>query len=171
MVILGLGSNLSSKFGDRFKNIELAMSLIESNNIQILQKSSFYETPSYPDKSNPKFINMVVTINTNLNPLEFLNLILSIETKLGRIRGKKNDPRTCDLDIIDFNSKIIEIDSNNINFSSPHKKLINRNFVLYPLKEILPLWKHPVTNESIDILISKLPDEDKKSILKIKNLL
>ena len=114
---------------------------------------------------------MVVTINTNLNPLDFLNLIFSIEKKLGRIRGKKNDPRTCDLDIIDFNSEIIEFDSNNINFSSPHKKLINRNFVLYPLKEILPLWKHPVTNESIDILISKLPSEDKKSILKIKNLI
>ena len=71
----------------------------------------------------------------------------------------------------DFNNEILEFDSNNINFTSPHKNLINRNFVLYPIKEILPLWKHPVTNESIDILISKLPNEDKKSILKIKNLL
>jgi|TARA_B110000438_G_scaffold286954_1_gene318737 2-amino-4-hydroxy-6-hydroxymethyldihydropteridine diphosphokinase len=171
MIILGLGSNLSSKFGDRFKNIELAISIFESHNIKILKKSGFYETPSYPNKKNPKFINMVVAVKTDLKPFELMSFLLSVEKKLGRLRDKKNDPRTCDLDIIDYNNEIIEFIFKNNNFFSPHKNLSYRNFVLYPLKEILPLWKHPVTNESIDMLIAKLSNEDKKSILKIKNLL
>jgi 2-amino-4-hydroxy-6-hydroxymethyldihydropteridine diphosphokinase len=171
MIILGIGSNMSSKFGNRFKNIELAISFIESHNIQIVKKSSFFETPSYPNKNNPKFINMVVSIKTNLKPLELMSFLLSVEKKLGRLRGEKNDPRTCDLDIIDYNKEILNFVYNNDNFFSPHKNLSSRNFVLYPLKEISPLWQHPVTKESIDTLISKLPDEDKKSILKIKNLL
>ena len=100
-----------------------------------------------------------------------MQLLLSIENKLGRQRIEKNGPRTCDLDIIDYNNEVIEFVFENMNFFSPHQSLSNRNFVLYPLKEIQPLWKHPATNESIDTLISKLPFEDKKSILKIKNLL
>ena len=171
MIILGLGSNLSSKYGDRFKNIELALLLLESNNIKIVKKSSFYESLSYPNKNNPKFINMVALVQTHLKPLDLMTLILSIEKKLERLRKKRNDPRTCDIDIIDYNSEIVEFTFRDTNFLSPHISLSNRNFVLYPIKEILPTWKHPATNESIDILISKLPDEDKKSILKIKNLL
>ena len=114
---------------------------------------------------------MVALVQTHLKPLDLMTLILSIEKKLERLRKKKNDPRTCDIDIIDYNSEIVEFTFRDTNFLSPHISLSNRNFVLYPIKEILPTWKHPATNESIDILISKLPDEDKKSILKIKNLL
>ena len=171
MIILGLGSNLDSKFGDRFKNIELAMSFLKLNNIQILKKSSFYETPSYPNRNNPKFINMVISIKTDLHPLKLMSFLFIVEKKLGRLRGEKNDPRTCDLDIIDFNNEILELSFKKSNFHLPHKSLSNRNFVLYPLKEILPLWKHPVTSESIDVLISKLSNDDKRSILKVKNLL
>ena len=56
MIFLGIGSNLSSIFGDRFKNINLAISYLELSKIKVIKKSSFYETPSYPDKENPKFI-------------------------------------------------------------------------------------------------------------------
>jgi len=60
MVILGIGSNLSSAFGDRFKNINLAIQYLEQYGFQILKRSAFYETPSYPNKSNPKFINIII---------------------------------------------------------------------------------------------------------------
>ena len=66
MIILGLGSNLSSRFGDRFKNINLAMEYLEGYGIKILKKSSFYETLSYPNKINPKFINVVILVETHL---------------------------------------------------------------------------------------------------------
>ena len=60
MILLGIGSNLPSKFGDRYENIKLAIKYIKENKIKIIKKSSYYETPSYPDKEKPKFINVVI---------------------------------------------------------------------------------------------------------------
>ena len=167
MQLLGIGSNLPSSFGDRFKNIDLTISHLESNKIKIIKKSSFYETPSYPDLKNPKFINIVVGINSNLLPEELASVLISIEEKLERRRKIKNEPRTCDIDIVDLDGKVIDFTYKNLIFKVPHEKLTIRNFVLFPLQEILPQWKHPKTKEPIAILIEKLSSEDKKSILKI----
>ena len=60
MIYIGIGSNLASSFGDRFKNIELAISLIQKKKIKLIKKSSFYETFSYPNEKDPKFINIVI---------------------------------------------------------------------------------------------------------------
>ena len=84
-----------------------------------------------------------------------------------RKRVKKNDPRTCDIDIIDYNSQILNLKYNNLDFTIPHKELTSRNFVLFPLQEISPMWKHPKTKETISNLIQELNEEDKNSILKI----
>jgi len=167
MIILGLGSNLNSSFGDRFNNINLALSHIESHNIKILKKSSFYETPSYPNNKDPKFINIVIEVSSNLSPGELASVIIHIEEKLERKRNQKNEPRTCDIDIIDFNKQIIDFKCKNLDFRVPHEKLAFRNFVLIPLKEILPKWRHPKNKEAIDFLIDGLSNIDKKSILKI----
>jgi len=167
MIILGLGSNLHSSFGDRFKNIELAIQYIESYKIKILAKSSFYETPSYPNEKNPKFINIVINISTNLSPENLAFTLLSIEEKLERKRKYKNEPRTCDIDIIDYNNKVMDFKYKNFNFRVPHESLMNRNFVIIPLREILSNWKHPSTNEHIDVLIDRLSNFEKKSILKV----
>jgi len=168
MIYLALGSNLSSSFGSRFKNINLAIYHLKKNKIYVIKKSSFFETPSYPDKKNPRFINVVVSVKTKLSPTNLMNVLISIEKKLERQRAKKNDPRTCDIDIIDFNKKILNFKFNNFNLNIPHKKLVHRNFVLYPLMEIAPKWKHPKTKVIIASLIEKLSDIDKKSILKIE---
>ena len=168
MILLGLGSNLPSSFGDRFKNIDLAISLVEKNDIKVIKKSSYYETPSYPNKEKPKFINVVIAVKTYLKPIDFVSILISIEENLERKRKQKNDPRTCDIDIIDYNNQIIEFKYRKLDFSFPHKKLICRNFVLYPLQEIMPEWKHPKTKALISVLINKLAKEDKNSILKIK---
>ena len=168
MLLLGLGSNLSSLLGNRFENIDIAITYLESYKIKLIRKSSFYETPSYPDKKNPKFINVVIQISTNLPPEDLASVLIFIEEKLGRKRNFKNDPRTCDIDILDYNGEIITFNYKNLNFKVPHEKLIFRNFVLYPLQEILPSWTHPKTKEKISELIAKLSDEDRKSILKVE---
>ena len=90
-----------------------------------------------------------------------------VENKLGRKRGVKNQPRTCDIDIIDYNNKEIIFKKNEFEFVVPHTSIESRNFVLLPLKEILPNWKHPKNNESITSLIEKLPKEERNSILKV----
>ena len=167
MIFLALGSNLSSSFGNRFENINLAISYLEGYEIQIIKKSNFYETHSYPNKENPKFINIVISIKTYLSPMDLMSVLFFIEEKLERKRAKKNDPRTCDIDIIDYNSQIVDFKYKNLNLTLPHEKLVYRNFVLIPLHEILPEWQHPETKDSIDVLINKLSNEDKNSILKV----
>ena len=168
MILLGLGSNLSSSFGDRFKNIDLAVSALNSNGIEVKKKSSYYESLSYPNKENPKFINIVVEAETHLFPEDLASMLIFIEESLERKRKEKNDPRTCDIDIIDYNNKVINFKYKDLDFTVPHKKLIYRNFVLFPLHEILPNWKHPKTKELVSTLIKNISKEDKNSILKIK---
>ena len=168
MILLGLGSNLSSSFGDRFQNIDLAVSALEGYGIQLKKKSSYYESLSYPNKKSPKFINIVIEIETYLPPEDLASVLIFIEESLERKRKKKNDPRTCDIDIIDYKGQIIDFMYKDLDYTAPHTKLIYRNFILYPLQEILPDWKHPKTKELISVLIEKLPKEDKNSILKIK---
>ena len=169
MTFLGIGSNLSSEYGDRFFNIKLTMSYLDSYGIKIIKVSSFYETPSYPDKSKPKFINVVIQVETKLPPQDLASVLIYIEEKFERKRNKKNDPRTCDIDILDYENQSLKFEYNSLNFDVPHKELKNRNFVLIPLKEICADWIYPETKENIDSLIKKLPEEDRKSILKIEN--
>ena len=168
MLLLGLGSNLSSRFGDRFDNINLAISYLETYEIKVIKKSAFYESPSYPNKENPKFINVVIEASTHLKPEDLASVLIFIEEKLERKRLDKNEPRTCDIDIIDYNKKNLNFKYKNFDLVVPHKELALRNFVLFPLQEIAPNWIHPKTKDSIDELINKLPKGDKNSILKIK---
>ena len=105
---------------------------------------------------------------TYLPPEDLASVLIFIEESLERKRDKKNDPRTCDIDIIDFKGMIVNFKYNKLDFDVPHKELIHRNFVLIPLNEIEPNWKHPKTGQNISTLIQKLSDEDIKSILKVK---
>ena len=159
MVILGIGSNLSSAYGDRFKNINLAIQYLEQYGFQILKRSAFYETPSYPNKSKPKFINIIIQVSTVLPPVDLASVLLFVEKKLGRTRNIKNDPRTCDIDIIDYNNKILKRD-----VILPHPRMHTRNFVLFPLFEINKNWKHPILKKDIKILICSLSNKDIRSI-------
>ena len=81
MVLLGIGSNLKSNFGDRIKNIEIAISYLEHYEIKIIKKSSYYETPSYPDPSKPKFINVVIQVSTYLPPEDLASVLIYVEEK------------------------------------------------------------------------------------------
>ena len=157
-IYLGIGSNL----GNKITNIEKAKSFLLENNINFVSISSYYETPSWPNPRNPKFINIVLKINTLLKPIELLNLCKSIETKLGRKKSPKNSPRECDIDIIDYNGLILKN-----KLILPHKMMHTRNFVLLPLFEIEKEWVHPIINANIKKLILSLPDSDIRSIKKI----
>ena len=136
MIFLGIGSNLDSKFGDRYNNIRRTLKLIQEEKIVLKKISKFYETPSYPNKKNPKFINIVIEIEYNLDPEMLLKKIFLIEKKMERKRNTKNEPRTCDIDIIDFKGLI----KNQKNVVLPHPKMHKRNFVLFPLKERIPAF-------------------------------
>tara|TARA_B100000123_G_scaffold37249_1_gene24534 strand:+ start:216 stop:746 length:531 start_codon:yes stop_codon:yes gene_type:complete len=160
MIYLGIGSNLPSSFGNKFDNINLSISLLKKNNIEILKKSSFYESLAFPNKNDPKFINIVVQVKTLLDPKDLMITLFKIEEILERKRLKKNEPRTCDIDIIDYKRKIVNLEFNNQLLQIPHSSMTQRNFVLFPLKEVCPNWSHPLSNISIDSLITNLKNKN-----------
>ncbi len=157
-VYLGIGSNI----GNRFRNIDLAKYYLNTNNIKILKTSSYYESISWPNSNYPKFINIVLKVFTNLEPIELLKICQSIEILLGRKKNPKNFPRECDIDIIDFNNLICENE-----IILPHKFMHQRNFVLIPLFEINKNWTHPVSKISIKKMIFSLSTKDIRSIKQI----
>jgi len=158
---LAIGSNL----GNKITNIHTAMSELKKNKIKITKVSSHYLSKSWPNPLMPSFINIVIKIETILAPLELLKICNFIESKLGRVRSKKNDPRKCDIDIIDYDKKILKISINKL--ITPHPKMTKRNFVLLPLFEIDRGWKHPESKISIVNLINSLPIKDLRSIKQI----
>ena len=164
MILLSLGSNLPSKFGDSKNTILKCYEFFNNNDIKILKKSSFYETFAIPNKSDPKFVNSVISVETRFSPEELIKYILKVEEKFDRKREQINAPRTCDIDIVDFNSKIINIFNKNISLEIPHPRLEERSFVLYPIREIDKNWKSPLSGKKIDQLIENLDAETKKNI-------
>ena len=153
---LALGSNL----GNKIQNLEKAKIELEKYKIKIIKSSSNFLSVSWPDPTKPKFINLVLKIETSLSVIKLLKICNLIENKLGRIRSKKNSPRSCDIDIIDFDRKIIKSD----NLILPHPRMTKRNFVLLPLYEINKSWKHPESKINIVKLINSLPIKDLRSI-------
>ncbi len=158
---LAIGSNL----GNKITNIHIALSELKKNKIKIKKVSSHYLSKSWPNPLMPSFINIVIEIETILTPLELLKICNNIELKLGRVRLKKNAPRTCDIDIIDYDKKILNINSNKLII--PHPEMTKRNFVLLPLFEINRGWKHPESKINIVNLIKSLSIKDLRSIKQI----
>ena len=157
-IYLGIGSNL----GNKKDNIEKAKFELNQMNIKILQSSSYYESLSWPNPKNPKFLNIVIEVTTNLKPQKLLKKCKEIEVKLGRKKSVKNSPRTCDIDIIDYNKRKITSE-----IILPHPRVQSRNFVLLPLFEINKDWFHPVLKNHIKRLILSLPNRDIRSIKQI----
>tara|TARA_Y100000996_G_C22475217_1_gene623802 strand:+ start:432 stop:941 length:510 start_codon:yes stop_codon:yes gene_type:complete len=163
MIHLNIGSNLNSKYGTKFENISIAVKLLRDSKLKIEKISNFYETPSYPNKKNPKFINIGLLAEFDFDQNYLIKKIHLIEKKIGRIRGKKNDPRVCDIDIIDFNGLVKNVEK----LKLPHPRSHVRNFVLYPIKEIDPNWIHPIFKKNVDFLINQL---NKNSRIEITRL-
>ena len=165
MIHLNLGSNINSIFGSRSDNISIAIELLIESKIKIIKTSNFYETPSYPNVKNPKFLNIGILVNYDKNYLDLLSKIYLIEKKIGRIKTKRNDPRVIDIDIIDFKG-LVKKDSKNLIL--PHPKSHLRNFVLYPILEIDPNWSHPIFKKNAQFLINKLSQKSRIEITRLK---
>jgi 2-amino-4-hydroxy-6-hydroxymethyldihydropteridine diphosphokinase len=147
-IFLGLGSNLDDRYQNLMNGIQ---QLNDHAHIWVIDESHVYQTPAMYSSDQQDFYNMVIEIETNLNPLQLLDEVKIIEMKLGREPNKKkNMPRSLDVDILAvgdilIRSKLLEI---------PHPKIVERKFVLKPWNDIAP-----------DFLV---PDSDKKIIELLK---
>lgn len=149
-LVLHLGSNK----GLRSKNIQLAKMLLNALAGKTLNASSFYETEAWGKKDQRDFLNMALHMETELTADELLDVIHMVENKLGRERIEKWGARIIDIDIIFYESDIIKNDHLKI----PHPEITNRKFVLVPLKEILPDFKHPETGKTVSQMLEECND-------------
>jgi 2-amino-4-hydroxy-6-hydroxymethyldihydropteridine diphosphokinase len=146
---LSLGSNL----GDRDALLNEALARLESAGVHVARRSSIHETEPQDYLDQPKFLNMAVEVETDLTPQELLAAIQKIETEMGRQRTIPKGPRTIDIDILFYANQVITTPELEI----PHPRLTARRFVLDPLSEIAPNFRHPATGQSVREAQAALP--------------
>ncbi len=156
-IYVGLGSNLpSATYGEPREILEASLRLMAETGLSVRARSSWWRTAPVPvTLDQPWYTNRVVEIATPLSPPDLMGLLLDIEARLGRTRDQRWQARVIDLDLIDHDGRIapgpIAI--------LPHPRMAERGFVLKPLAELAPDWRHPVTEAAIADLIAALPPE------------
>ena len=139
-IIVGLGGNLGPDEGGDRATMEAALSAIDACGLHIVGRSRFWRSKAWPDPSDPSFLNAVAIIDTPLEPEQMLVALHGIEARFGRVRDRANAPRRLDLDLIAYGRRIC---SGAVVL--PHPRAAERLFVMGPLAEILPDWRHPVS--------------------------
>jgi 2-amino-4-hydroxy-6-hydroxymethyldihydropteridine diphosphokinase len=154
MILIALGGNLPSGAGQPADTLKRALGELERQGVEIREVSAFYETPAWPDPADPAFVNAVVAVKTSLQPVELLMLLHGVETDFGRLRSAANAARTLDLDLLDYDGRVMAEPE----LTLPHPRIAMRSFVLVPLRDVAPGWRHPVTGQGLAELLEALPD-------------
>jgi 2-amino-4-hydroxy-6-hydroxymethyldihydropteridine diphosphokinase len=157
VILIALGSNLPSRAGNSSETLRAALDELAQNSVSPTQISAFYATPAWPDPADPSYVNAVACVETNLSPDALMARLHAVEQKFGRARGVRNAPRTLDLDLLDYNGRIEGGPP-----VLPHPRIETRGFVLVPLAEVAPSWKHPVSGRNVSTLIDALPEDERK---------
>lgn len=158
MILIGLGGNLDSpRYGTPRATLEAALVALEARGIRICARSRWYRTAPVPVSEQPWFVNLVVRVETDLDPFDLLARLHEIEQEFGRQRDVRNAPRILDLDLIDYDGKCMD----EPDLTLPHPRLQDRAFVLFPLRDVAPGWCHPHSGRSLDALIESLPGDQR----------
>ena len=155
MILIGLGANLPSPAGKPADTLNAALAAFAVRSITIEMQSGFYRSSAWPDPNDPPFINAVAAVRTDLSPRDLLTALHELESSFGRKRGEPNAPRPLDLDLLDYDGRIQEGPP-----LLPHPRMEDRAFVLLPLRDVAPHWRHPVSGRTVSELIAALPLTD-----------
>ena len=154
MILIGIGANLPHPvYGQPRATLGAVLSALEKSGLAVTSRSQWYKSAPVPVSDQPWFINAVVQVETGLDPSGLMKLLLETEETFGRVRAEKNAPRVADLDLLAYGATVIGEGEVVV----PHPRLKDRAFVLLPLADIAPHWRHPVSGLDLDALISALP--------------
>lgn len=151
MILIALGSNLAFCGIDSQQLIDAAIRAI-NHFAPVCARSALYSSPAWPDPSEPAFVNGVIAVETQLAPDALLAALQGVEYAFGRRRSRQNAPRTLDLDLLAYGSTILRT----ADLILPHPSISERPFVLAPLCDIDPSWRHPENGLRADLMLDAL---------------
>ena len=154
MILLGIGANLASAHGSPRATCEAALAELERRGVAVVRASRWYESAPVPASDQPWFVNGVAEVATALGAHALLALLHDIERAFGRVRDAPNAARTLDLDLIAYHDAVIA-EPGGLNL--PHPRMAGRAFVVLPLAEIAPGWRHPISGVTAADLMARLP--------------
>ena len=142
---MALGCNLPGAYTSREALLEAALAAMPEEGLEVVARSTWWASAAWPDPTQPDYLNGVALVETGLSPEETLAALHRIEAAFGRTRSDaRNASRTLDLDLIAYGRLVAETDVLHL----PHARAAERLFVLGPLAEIAPEWRHPVSGET-----------------------
>jgi 2-amino-4-hydroxy-6-hydroxymethyldihydropteridine diphosphokinase len=152
-VVIALGGNVPGTYPSSEALLEAALSAFASEGLNIARRSRWWRSAAWPDAELPEYRNGVVLVETTLGPRETLQALHAIEARFGRSRHARNAPRTLDLDLIAHGRAVLDEDGVVV----PHPRAHERRFVMGPLAEIAPGWRHPVLGRTAAELAAVAP--------------
>ncbi len=159
MILISLGANLpSAEHGPPRATLEAALAALGRAGARVVRCSRWYRSAPLPRSAQPWFVNGVAALETALGPPDLLELLHRVERDLGRRRGVRWAPRVADIDLLVHGDVIVGPGEDAGGLVLPHPRLHERAFVLLPLAELAPAWRHPVLGKTPDELIAALPE-------------
>lgn len=154
MILVGVGSNLPAPgFASPRETAAAALGRLAAAGVAVVRRSGWYLSEPVPASEQPWYVNAVVAVETGLAPAPLLDVLLAVEAWFDRRRTARNAARTLDLDLLDYKGRRCRTER----LILPHPRLHERRFVLAPLAEIAPAWRHPASGATAAELLLRLP--------------
>jgi 2-amino-4-hydroxy-6-hydroxymethyldihydropteridine diphosphokinase len=154
LIVIGIGSNLAAaRFASPLATAKAALAQLPAAGVTLTARSRWYASAPVPLSDQPWYVNGVAIVETRLAPPALLTALLAVERRFGRRRSKPNAARTLDLDLLDYRGRRWAT----ARLTLPHPRLHERRFVLRPLVDLAPAWRHPLSRRSAAALLAALP--------------
>ena len=164
MILVGIGANLAGNAGGPAGMVEAGLAALDGGGVRVARRSRLWSSPAWPPSDQPPYVNAAALVETALGPADLLARLHAIEAEGGRVRGERWAARPLDLDLLAYGGRVLRPAAEG-DLALPHPRLADRAFVLLPLADIVPDWRHPETGRTLADLIAALPSDHRTAPL------